>query len=282
MPLDQIDDEQEMSFLDHLEELRWHLVRSLLAIAVFAILAFVSKSFVFRTVLLGPSYADFPTYEWLCKLSQLIGANAFCLEDLPFTIQSRQMTGQFTMHITSSLVIGLIVAFPYAFWEIWRFIKPGLYPKERKAARGATFYVSLLFLLGVLFGYYIVSPISIHFLAHYTLDASIVNEFDIVSYVSTLSTLVLACAILFQLPVVVYFLTKAGLVTPSLMKTYRKHAIVGILVLGAMLTPPDVFSQVLIAIPLGGVIPGEYFDLETCPFFGKKHRNCKKLKLQIK
>ncbi|MEM9324559.1 MAG: twin-arginine translocase subunit TatC [Bacteroidota bacterium] len=250
MPLDQIEDEKEMSFLDHLEELRWHLIRSLLAIVVFAVAAFVGKDFVFGTVILGPSRADFWTYRMLCQISNSMGSDFFCIDQLPFIIQSRQMTGQFMMHLTSSFIIGLILTFPYAFWEVWRFIKPGLYPKERKAARGATFYVSVLFLLGVLFGYYIVTPISINFLANYQIDPSILNEFDIVSYVMTVTTIILACAILFQLPIIVYFLTKAGLVTPALMKTYRRHAIVAILILSAMLTPPDVFSQVLISIPL--------------------------------
>ncbi|MEQ9305673.1 MAG: twin-arginine translocase subunit TatC [Marinoscillum sp.] len=253
MPLDQIEDEVEMTFLDHLEELRWHLIRSLGAILVFAVAAFMSKTLVFHTIILGPSRIDFLTYQWLCQLSDLLNSEALCINELPFIIQSRQMTGQFSMHVTSSFVIGIICAFPYAFWEIWRFIKPGLYPKERKAARGATFFVSLLFSMGVTFGYFIVTPISINFLSNYQLDPTIMNEFDIISYVSTVITLILACGILFQLPIVVYFLTRAGLITPELMKTYRRHAIIIILVLGAMLTPPDPFSQVLIALPLFGL-----------------------------
>jgi sec-independent protein translocase protein TatC len=250
MPLDQIEEEEEMSFLDHLEELRWHLVRSLIAIVVLAILAFVSKEFVFGRIILGPAKTDFITYQWLCQLADLIHSDALCIKELPFIIQSRQMTGQFTMHLTSSFVIGIIVAFPYAFWEIWRFVKPGLYPTERKAAQGATFYVSLLFTLGILFGYYVVSPISVNFLANYQIDPSILNEFDIISYVSTISTLVLACGILFQLPIVVFFMTRAGLITAKTLRVYRKHAIVVILILGAMLTPPDPISQILIAVPL--------------------------------
>ncbi len=255
MPLDQIGDESdaEMTFLDHLEELRWHLVRSLIAILVFAVAAFAAKTLVFHTIILGPSRIDFWTYEMLCKLSVLLSTPPLCIDELPFIIQSRQMTGQFSMHVTSSFVIGIICAFPYAFWEIWRFIKPGLYPREQKAARGATFYVSFLFIVGVTFGYFIVTPISINFLSNYQLDPTIMNEFDIVSYVSTVITLILACGILFQLPIVVFFLTKAGLVTPELMKKYRKHAIVAILILGAMLTPPDPFSQILIALPLFGL-----------------------------
>jgi|TARA_B110000908_G_scaffold172368_1_gene239361 sec-independent protein translocase protein TatC len=252
MPLDQVDDEPgEMSFLDHLEELRWHLIRSLTAIFVFAIAAFVSKGVIFGEIILGPSKPSFWTYRILCNLSEILSSDALCISELPFIIQSRQMTGQFSMHITSSFVIGLICAFPYAFWEIWRFVKPGLYDKERKAATGATFYVSLLFFTGVFFGYFVVTPISINFLSNYQIDPSILNEFDIISYVSTVTTLVLACALLFQLPIVVYFATKAGLVSSSLLKTYRKHSIIVILMLSAVLTPPDPFSQVLIAIPLG-------------------------------
>lgn len=255
MPLDQIaeEDEKEMTFLDHLEELRWHLVRSLIAIVSFAVLAFVAKGFFFGKLILGPSKVDFWTYQMLCSLSELLNSNALCIDELPFILQSRQMTGQFAMHITSSFVIGIICAFPYVFWEIWRFIKPGLYPTERKAARGAVFYVSFLFTLGVFFGYFIVVPISVNFLANYQIDPTILNEFDIISYVTTVTTLTLACGVLFQLPIVVYFGTRAGLITSSLMKQYRKHAIVLILVLGAMLTPPDPFSQLLIAIPLTGL-----------------------------
>lgn len=250
MPLDQIEEENEMSFLDHLEELRWHIIRSLSAIIIFAIIAFISKEFIFGMVILGPSRTDFLTYRMLCQLSEYLNSEALCIDQLPFIIQSRQMTGQFAMHISSSFVIGIICAFPYAFWEIWRFVKPGLYPNERKAATGATFYVSMLFMIGVGFGYFIVTPISINFLSNYQIDPSIMNEFDIISYVGTVTTLVLACGILFQLPIVVYFSTKAGLITSSMMRTYRKHAIIVILVLGAMLTPPDPFSQILIALPL--------------------------------
>ena len=252
MPLDQVEDEPgEMSFLDHLEELRWHLIRSLIAIFVFAIAAFILKGIVFGEIILGPSKTSFWTYKMLCIFSEVLNSDALCISELPFIIQSRQMTGQFSMHITSSFVIGLICAFPYAFWEIWRFVKPGLYEKERKAASGATFYVSLLFFIGVVFGYFVVTPISINFLSNYQIDPSILNEFDIISYVSTVTTLVLACALLFQLPIVVYFATKAGLVSSVLLKNYRKHSIIVILMLSAVLTPPDPFSQVLIAVPLG-------------------------------
>jgi len=253
--LDQYNEEEEeegngMSFLDHLEQLRWHLLRSVSAILVFMVLAFLSKGFVFGQVILGPSKVDFITYRLLCQLSDMLSIPALCIDKLPFIIQSRQMTGQFSMHVTSSLVVGLIVAFPYVFWEVWKFISPGLYSKERNAARGAVFFVSLLFFLGASFGYFILSPLSINFLSNYQLDPSIANEFDITSYVSTLTMLVLASAVMFQLPVVIYFLTQAGLVSSTMLKAYRRHAIVVILVLSAVITPPDVISQVLIAMPI--------------------------------
>lgn len=239
-----------MSFLDHLEELRWHLIRSIASIMVFAIVAFLSKDLIWDTIILGPSKPDFWTYRAICELSKKVGSEVLCIDELPFIIQSRQMTGQFTMHILSSVVIGLLCAFPYAFWEMWRFIKPGLYEKEQSLSRGATFFVSLLFLSGVLFGYFLVAPLAINFLGNYQVADSILNEFDIISYVTTVATLVLACGLMFQLPIVVFFLTKAGLVTPELMRTYRRHAIVIILVVSAIITPPDVISQILIAFPL--------------------------------
>lgn len=253
MPRDQIDTEPletEMTFLEHLEELRWHLIRSILAIVILAILIFMAKDFVWHSIILAPSRTDFWTYEMLCKVGDWLNRQSLCIDELPFIIQSRRMTGQFTTHITTSVLIGLIIAFPYVFWEIWRFISPGLYTKERKNTRGAVFFVSLLFMLGVLFGYYIIAPLSVNFLSHYNVDPSIHNEFELTNYVSTVSMIVMATAVLFQLPMVVYVLTKAGLVTPEGMKYYRRHAIVGILILGALLTPPDPMSQILVAIPL--------------------------------
>jgi sec-independent protein translocase protein TatC len=243
-------EEKEMSFLDHLEELRWHLVRSIASIGVFTVIAFLAKDFIFGKLILGPSKADFWTYQMLCKLSQMGGSDYFCMDSLPFIIQNRQMTAQFTMHITSSIVAGLICAFPYTFWEMWRFISPGLYDNERKLTRGAVFFVTVLFAAGVLFGYYLVAPLSIRFLSHYQLDPSIMNEIDLTSYVSTIIMLVLACAIMFQLPIVIFFLAKIGVVTPAFLRTYRKHAFVLMLVVSAILTPPDIISQLLLCFPL--------------------------------
>lgn len=253
MALDQYREEEEeegMSFLDHLEQLRWHLLRAIAAIMIFSVTAFLAKSIVFGKVILGPSKVDFFTYRMFCKLSDYLGVKALCIDELPFILQSRQMTGQFSMHMTSSLVVGLIVSFPYVFWEFWRFISPGLYDQERNAARGAVFFVSLLFFMGAAFGYFLLAPLSINFLSNYQLDVSISNEFDITSYISTLAMLVLASAVMFQLPVVIYFLSRSGLVNSAMLKAYRRHAIVVILILSAVITPPDVISQILIAMPI--------------------------------
>ncbi|MFN0048607.1 MAG: twin-arginine translocase subunit TatC [Cytophagales bacterium] len=256
MPLDQIDidnpsGDKEMGFLDHLEELRWHLIRSISAILILTIVAFFSKDFIFGVLILGPSKPEFWTYRIFCQLSVYFNTPDLCIDHLNFTLQSRQMTGQFAMHITSSFVVGFILAFPYVFWELWRFVKPGLYVKEVNATRGAVFVVTFLFALGILFGYFVISPLSINFLANYQLDPSILNQFDITSYISTLIMMVLASGLMFQLPMIVFVLTKMGLVTPQFMRTYRKHSIVVILIVAAFITPsPDIFSQLLVAIPI--------------------------------
>ena len=244
------EEQKEMTFVDHLEELRWHIIRALGSILVFAIMAFLAKSFVFHDIILAPSRPDFLSYKAMCDLGKWIGVDVLCITELGFTIQSRQMSGQLSMHLLVSAVLGLACAFPYAFWEIWRFVKPGLYPQERKSSRGAVFFVSVLFLMGLLFGYYVVSPISINFLAGYQVDPTITNEFDLSSYISTLTTLCLSCALMFEMPVIVYFFTKAGLLSPEIMKLYRRHSIIIILVIAAIITPPDVISQILISLPL--------------------------------
>ena len=250
MPLDQIADEKEMSFLDHLEELRWHIIRSLIAVVILTIAAFVAKDFVIDTVILGPSKTDFWTYRKLCELASLLNTPALCIDELTFELVSRKLSSQFMTHITVSFTVGIVLGFPYLFWEIWHFIKPGLHPKERKASRGATFSVSVLFLLGVLFGYFIIAPISVRFFATYQISDTLENLFDLSSYIGTVTMIVFGSGLLFQLPVIVFFLTKAGIISSGLMKRYRRHAIIVILVLGAMITPPDPFSQVLIALPL--------------------------------
>ena len=239
-----------MSFLDHLEELRWHLIRSVAAIAVFTIGAFIAKDFVWNTLILGPTKSDFPTYRFLCNIADKLGTPLLCFGEIPIDLIVTEITAQFTMHIKSSFIIGLVLGFPYLFWEIWRFVKPGLHPNERNASRGVVLVVTFLFFLGVLFGYYLVTPVSLNFLSNYQLDAAIDNKIKINSIVGFVSALTLACGLMFQLPMLAYILAKAGIVTPGLMKRFRKHAIVAILVLSAVITPPDVTSQILISLPL--------------------------------
>lgn len=245
-------EEKEMTFLDHLEELRWHVIRAALAIMVLMFAAFAYIREIFDYILFAPAKVDFIFFKWMCSLGNLVGAvETLCVTDLPFKVQSRNMTGQFMMSITASFVIGLIVAFPYVVWELWSFVRPGLQLKEKKFSRGAVFAISGLFLIGVAFGYFILSPMTIWFLSTYQVSSMIVNEFDITSYVSTVASLVLGCGLLFQFPVVVYFLTKIGMVTPQLMRTYRRHAIVVIIILGAVVTPSaDPFSLAIISLPL--------------------------------
>ncbi|HEX5169817.1 MAG TPA: twin-arginine translocase subunit TatC [Cyclobacteriaceae bacterium] len=265
------EEEREMSFLDHLEELRWHVVRSLFAIIFFTIGAFLSAKWIFQNVIFAVGRPEFVTFKWLCKLAKLTGfEDSLCVTEIPFKIQSRYMMGQFTMHITSSFIMGLIFAFPYVAWEIWRFIRPGLHSNEKRYSRGAVFSISFLFFLGVAFGYYVMSPLAVYFLSSYQISDMISNEFDITSYVSTIATLVLGSGILFQLPVVIYFLSQIGMVTPKFLRQYRKHAIVIILVVAAIITPPDPLSQTLIGIPL--MLLYEFSILVSAMVVRKKER----------
>ena len=242
---------QEMSFLDHLEDLRWHLIRSVFAILIAASIAFISKDFIFNDVLFGPKNIDFFTYDLLCKISKSIGLDeSFCINEMPFTIQSRTMSGQFSAHIWISITAGFIISFPYVIYQFWSFISPGLYQNEKKNARGFIFISSLLFFIGVLFGYYIVTPLSINFLGSYIVSNEITNEFDLDSYVGLIRASVIASGIIFELPIIIYFLTKIGLVTPEIMVKYRKFALVIVLVLSAIITPPDIASQIIVAIPI--------------------------------
>jgi len=202
----------EMSFLDHLEELRWHLIRSVLAVVIIGSIAFLMKDFIFDTILFGPKKMNFPTYKFFCKVATFLGIDsAFCADELPFTIQSRLMAGQFSAHIWTSIWAGFIVGFPYVLYEMWKFISPGLHANERKHSKGFIFVASLLFFCG----------------------ASVI-----------------ACGLIFELPIIVYFLTKVGLVTPEILRKYRKISLVVVLILAAVITPPDIASQVVVALPI--------------------------------
>ncbi len=242
---------QEMSFLDHLEELRWHLIRGTIAVLFIACFAFVAKGFIFDTVILSPKNMDFPTYRFFCAIATFFNVTSdFCADSLPFTIQNRTMAGLFSAHIWTSIWAGFIVGFPYILYETWKFISPGLHERERKHSRGFILIASLLFFTGVLFGYYIIAPLSINFLGTYTVSAEIVSEIDLSSYIATLRASVIACGIIFELPIIIYFLTKIGLVTPQFLKKYRKFALVGVLILSAIITPPDITSQIVVSIPV--------------------------------
>ncbi len=240
-----------MSFIDHLEELRWHLIRSIIAILIISVVVFLFKSFIFDTVIFGPKRSDFITYEGFCKLSELLGlGQRMCIEPSEFVIQSINAQDQFLSHIKVALTLGFIFAFPYILWEIWQFIKPGLYDNEKKYTRGIVFFGSLLFLTGVAFGYFILAPFSINFFASYKVSEQVVNQFSLASYVSIVSTVILAAGIMFELPMIVYMLSKIGIVSPDMMRSYRKHAFVIILMIAAIITPADVWTQVLVTIPV--------------------------------
>ncbi|MDT0295717.1 twin-arginine translocase subunit TatC [Mesonia ostreae] len=240
----------EMSFLDHLEDLRWHLIRSTLAIVIVGIIAFISKDIIFG-ILFAPKDPNFITYRILCDIASAMGMDeSFCFKEIPFRIQSRQMAGQFSAHIWTSITAGFIVAFPYILYEFWRFISPALHPNEKSASKGFIFIASFLFFLGVLFGYYIISPLSINFLGSYQVSEEVFNDIDLSSYFGLIRASSLACGVIFELPIIMYLLTKIGLVTPEVLKKYRKFAIVGILILSAIITPPDVASQIIVAIPV--------------------------------
>ena len=243
--------DKEMSFLDHLEIFRWHLIRSAIAVLFFAIIAFIFRDIVFDVILLGPKDPNFPTYKALCAISQYLGLeDALCLKESPFTLMNITMSGQFSTHVTTSIFAGFIVAFPYVFWEFWRFIRPALHVNESTMARGIVFFSSVLFLLGVLFGYYVIAPLSVNFLGSYQVSSTVANQITLSSFISTVTTVSFANGIIFELPILVYFLTKIGLLTPEFMRVYRKHAIVVILILAAVITPPDVTSQILVSLPL--------------------------------
>lgn len=241
----------DMSFLDHLEDLRWHIVRSFIAIFIVGIGAFIFKDFIFDNIIFGPKDINFPTYQILCNISNLVGLDdSFCINEMPFRIQSRTVSGQFSAHIWTSMAFGFIISFPYVLYQFWSFISPGLYLNEKKYARGFIFVSSILFFIGVLFGYYVVCPLSVNFLGNYSVSKEVFNDFDLNSYIGLVRASVLASGLIFELPIIIYFLTKIGLVNPEILIKYRKFALVGVLILAAVITPPDIASQIIVAIPI--------------------------------
>jgi sec-independent protein translocase protein TatC len=243
--------EGEMSFLDHLEALRWHIIRSAAAVLIMAILAFIFSEYIFHYIIIAPKNPDFITYRILCKLTTLFtGDDSLCIKEIPITLINIDMAGQFSTDVIVSFFSGLILSLPYVVWEIWRFIKPALHEQERKNTKGFVFYVSSLFLTGILFGYYLILPLSINFLGNYKVSSEVYNQISLGSYISTTITLCMASGIVFQLPILIYILSRLGLVTPEFMRKYRKHSIIVILFISAVITPPDITSQILVAIPI--------------------------------
>lgn len=239
-----------MSFLDHLEALRWHLVRSAAAILLIAVVAFMNKEFLFDGIIMAPKRTDFLTYRVLCGLSERYHLD-LCLDQVDFTVVNLNMSGQFTTHMWIAFMTGFVLGFPYLIWEIWRFVKPALSQKEIRYSRGIVFFTSLLFLLGVCFGYYVITPLSVNFLGNYKVSAEIANSISMDSYINTVTVLSMSTGLVFELPMVVYFLSKLGIITPKFMRQYRRHAMVVNLIVAALITPsPDVTSQLLVAVPL--------------------------------
>lgn len=243
-------DGAEMSFVDHIEELRWHIVRSLIALILISIVVFFKIEWIWDKIILGPAKSDFISYRLLCDFGNWIQVDALCMEEMKLRFQNNQLSGQFMMSFSVSFMIGFIVAFPYIFWEVWKFIKPALKPVELKYARGIVFWCSLLFFIGVLFAYYVIAPFTINFFANYQLSPQFENIITISNYYDTMNDLILGMGIVFELPVFVFFLSRIGLLTPKFMREKRRFAIVIILILAAVITPPDWFSIFLVAIPL--------------------------------
>ena len=241
---------KEMSFWEHLEELRWHLARSIIVILLLAVVAFVNRHFVFDTIILAPKDSDFITNRLLCKLSEILSLEAMCIDNLSLKIINISMSGQFLTHMYISIAVGILVAFPYIIWEMWRFISPALHSREKKYSSGAVFVSSLLFIMGILFSYYLIVPLTVNFLGTYQVSDFVQNHISLSSYISTVVSVTFAVGIVFELPILVYFLTKVGILTPQFMRKNRKVMIVIVLILSAIITPPDIFSQVLVGLPL--------------------------------
>lgn len=239
-----------MSFWSHLEELRGHLIRSALAVVLLAIGAFIAKDIIFDYVILAPKEPYFISNRAFCYLAELLSAPALCINQKPVEIINIELAGQFKTHIVVSLIVGIIVAFPFILWELWKFIKPALHPRENANSRGAVFVTSLLFITGVCFSYFLIAPLTINFLGSYQVSSMVANQIALRSYITTVTMVTFATGIVFELPVIVYFLSRVGLLTPEFMKKNRKVAFILIIALSAIITPPDVFSQILVGIPL--------------------------------
>jgi len=240
----------EMTFWDHLEELRWVFIRSLIGIFAVSIVAFLNKNIVFNKVFLAPKEPWFVTNDLLCKLSKLLNSDALCLNQSGLQIINIKLSGQFTTHLFTSFAVGLFITSPYIIYEFWRFIKPALHPNEKKHSRGAVTVSSLLFIFGVLFGYFLIVPLTINFLGGYQVSEQVENTISLGSYLRNIVSVSLSLGVVFEIPILVYFLTKTGIITPMFMRKSRKLIIVILLVISAIITPPDMISQIMVCIPL--------------------------------
>ena len=247
------EEEKVMSFWDHLEELRGHIFRSLIAIVVLAAIAFANRNIIFDWIILAPSSSNFITYKLLCELGQWLHVNSLCITDMHLKIINIKMSGQFLTHMYISIVAGFILAFPYVLWEIWRFVQPALHENEKKYSRGGLLVSTLLFLTGVIFSYFLIVPLTVNFLGTYSVSTDVVNQISLSSYISTVVSVTFAVGVVFELPILVYFLTRIGLITPKMMQQNRKYMFVVLLVVSAIITPPDVFSQMMVMGPLWGL-----------------------------
>lgn len=245
--------ESEMTFWNHLEALRWHFIRSAIAIVVLATLALIYNDFIFTNIILAPKEPSFITNEMLCWFGNKVNVDYFCINNMNLKIINTSMAGQLTISIWVALVAGLIVSVPYILWEFWRFVKPALKPKEIKYSKGFVLITSSLFLIGVLFSYFLIVPLTVNFLGSYQVSASVDNYITLDSYISTVTSLAFATGLVFEFPILVYFLTKIGIITPQFLSKQRRYIIIIILVIGAIITPPDVFSQIMVSIPLYGL-----------------------------
>jgi sec-independent protein translocase protein TatC len=216
-----------------------------------ATVVFFVSDFVFDTIIFGPTRTSFITYRFFCDLSHYVGfKDSICVDSLPFIIQNTDMEGQVNILVWICLVAGFILSFPYILWLLWNFISPALYEKERKNAGLFIFIASILFFLGVLFGYFVVVPMSVNFFATFKVSEVVQNHFTLDSYIGMVKTSLVASGLFFELPIIIYFLTKLGLVTPAFLRKYWKYAVVIILIVAAIVTPPDVVSQLIVAIPM--------------------------------
>jgi len=241
----------DMAFWDHVDILRHYLIKAVLSIFILALLAFFYKDFLFNSIILAPSQPSFITYKVLCKLALLLNIPELCVTYIPLQLINIELGGQFRYHMLISFIAGIILAFPYIIFLFWSFIKPALKDNERKYSKGIVFYISVLFLIGVLFGFYVIAPLTINFLASYELSALIKNDITISSYISTITSLSLSMGLVFELPVLIFFLTKIGIITPQLLRKKRKYAVIIIFIVAGFITPStDMFSQVLVSLPL--------------------------------